>query len=223
MGREARCTVRHGRRVSEGKALLETDELVFRGEFRLRIPFAAMTSVEAVDGRLEVTSADGTAIFELGQPEAQRWAQRILHPPSLMDKLGVTAGARVVVVGVDDEPFWAYLRQRTDEISEGVSEISEGLSDDVSEGISEDVVGSAPADVVVLGVDEAADLAALPAVKQWIAPAGAVWVVWRKARKELTEHHIRESALEAGLVDVKVARFSGTHSALKLVIPVKNR
>ena len=49
--------------------------------------------------------------------------------------------------------------------------------------------------------------------------AGAVWAVWRKGRKELNENHIRAGAIAAGLVDVKVARFSATHSALKLVVP----
>jgi hypothetical protein len=47
--------------------------------------------------------------------------------------------------------------------------------------------------------------------------------VWVKGRKELNENHVREAALDAGLVDVKVARFSETHSALKLVVPRARR
>jgi hypothetical protein len=39
----------------------------------------------------------------------------------------------------------------------------------------------------------------------------------------LNENHVREAALDAGLVDVKVARFSATHSALKLVVPKAKR
>jgi hypothetical protein len=39
----------------------------------------------------------------------------------------------------------------------------------------------------------------------------------------MSENHIRDAALAAGLVDVKVARFSATHSALKLVIPKARR
>ena len=54
MGQEARCTLRFGNKVSEGKALLETDELVFRGDggVRQRVPFSEMRSVEANDGDL---------------------------------------------------------------------------------------------------------------------------------------------------------------------------
>lgn len=199
MGREARCRVRHGDQISEGKALLETDEVVFRGEFRLRISFRDMTRVEAADGRLEIDWPQGVAIFELGSPEAERWAERIVNPPSLMDKLGIKAGARVAVLAVDDGEFWKDLQDRTDEVSAG------------------------PCDAVVWGVDNVAELAAMSAMEEWIRPAGAVWVVWRKGRKELTENHIRDAALAAGLVDVKVARFSVTHSALKLVIPKARR
>jgi hypothetical protein len=47
--------------------------------------------------------------------------------------------------------------------------------------------------------------------------------VWAKGRKELNENHVRDAALDAGLVDVKVARFSATHSALKLVVPKAKR
>src|SRR2546421_5408387 len=202
MGREARCRAEFNGAVAEGKALLETDELVFRSpDFKLRIPFAAMTSVEAVDGRLHVSFPDGRTSFELGA-EAPRWAERILHPPTLMDKLDVKPGARVAVLGVDDERFWSALSARTGEIAQG---------------------GPGPADVVVWGVDEVGDLAAIAGMEDWIQPDGAIWAVWRKARKELTENHVREAALAAGLVDVKVARFSDTHSALKLVVPKARR
>ena len=197
MGREARCRVRFNDEVGEGTVRLETEELVFRGPFRLRIRFSETVSVEAVDGRLQVSFPEGTAAFELGPAEAERWAERILHPPTLMDKLGVKPGARVVVLGVDDESFWADLRRRTDDVA----------------------TGGGPADVVIWAVDDAAGLAALSQMEDWIQPDGAIWAVWRKARPELSENHVREAALVAGLVDVKVARFSESHSALKLVVP----
>jgi hypothetical protein len=202
MGREVRCRVRFNDEVGEGKARLETDELIFRGPFRLRLRFCEMTSVEAVDGRLEVTvPGGGAAAFELGPAEAERWAERIRHPPSLMDKLDVKPGARVAVLGVEDESFWAGLRRRTDDIT--------------TEG--------GPADVVIWRVNDSGDLAELSQMEDWIQPDGAIWAVWRKARPELTENDVREAALSVGLVDVKVARFSDSHSALKLVVPKARR
>jgi hypothetical protein len=43
VGAEAVCRVVYGDQVSEGKALLETAELLFRGDFRLKIPFREIT------------------------------------------------------------------------------------------------------------------------------------------------------------------------------------
>ena len=45
MGDEARATLRYDGQEVEGKALLETDELVFRGDVRLKVPLRSLTSV----------------------------------------------------------------------------------------------------------------------------------------------------------------------------------
>ena len=119
---------------------------------------------------------------------------------SLLDKLGVKDGTTIVVIEIDDADFRAELADR---------------------GVKTKKTG--PADVVIWGPEEPADLARLPALIEWIRPAGALWAVWPKGRKELNENHIREAALDSGLVDVKVARFSATHSALKLVVPKAKR
>ena len=59
MGAEARCQLRVGEAVHEGKALLETDELLFRGEkrgrergMRLAIPLASIRGVSGANGAL---------------------------------------------------------------------------------------------------------------------------------------------------------------------------
>jgi hypothetical protein len=119
---------------------------------------------------------------------------------SLLDKLGVKDGLRVVVLDVVDADFSGELAGRDVQL--------------VDEG---------PADIVVWGIDEAADFGRLPELIEWIRPAGALWAVWVKGRKELNENHVRDAALDAGLVDVKVARFSATRSALKLVVPKGKR
>ena len=200
MGREATGAVRIGDSAGKAKVLLETDELIFRGEVKGRVPFKALTRIEPAPDGLHLAWPEGEATVELPEAEAGRWRDRIANPPTLLDKLGVGDGTRVAVLDVDDRAFAGELSQRPVKR-----------------------VGAGPADVVVWGVDEAADLARLPALAEWIRPAGALWAVWPKGRKELNENHIREAALDAGLVDVKVARFSATHSALKLVIPKAKR
>src|ERR1051325_2096696 len=79
MGSEQLCTVRAGGKTSTGKALLETSEIVFRGDFRLKIPIASLQSAVVKDGELRLKWKDGSAIFELGE-RAAKWAETILHP-----------------------------------------------------------------------------------------------------------------------------------------------
>ena len=97
MGQSVRCLASFEGQSAEGTAELETDELRFRGAFRLKVPLREVRTAVALDGRLEVTFGAGTAVFDLG-PKAAAWADRILHPPSLLDKLGVRAGQRVGLV-----------------------------------------------------------------------------------------------------------------------------
>src|SRR5262245_44666756 len=98
VGFEASCTARLGRKVSEGTALLEHDALIFRGAFRVSIPLKSARSVTASDGDLTISSSEGTMILTLG-PVAAKWADRILHPKSRVDKLGVKSGSMVSIIG----------------------------------------------------------------------------------------------------------------------------
>jgi len=80
---------------------------------------------------------------------------------------------------------------------------------------------------VFLPADGRADLARLPGLKERIAPDGAIWVLRAKQAAgvgaAITELDVMAAGRAAGLVDVKVAAFSRTHSAAKLVIPVAQR
>src|SRR5450755_3923203 len=70
------------------------------------------------------------------------------------------------------------------------------------------------------------ELELLPAAKA-LAPAGMLWISWPKKSSgvatNLNENMIRESGLDAGLVDVKVCAVTEVWSGLKFVIPVRNR
>jgi hypothetical protein len=202
MGREAICRARMGRQASMGKARLEDRDLVFRGDFQVKVPLAALRRVEARAGALHLEWAGGTIALDLGE-EAARWADKIQHPPSRLDKLGVKPNARVSVIGIADEDFLAELRARTPDVTVGRAR-----------------AGSA---MVLVAMSARADLPRLTKLRAAIDKAGAVWVVWPKGRKEFREDDIRAYGPTAGLVDVKVARFSETLSALKMVIPRAQR
>ena len=202
MGLEAVCTVRSGKWESAGRALLETDELLFRGEFRLKIPLAEIRDARAKGSELTVRWSEGRAVFEIGD-SAAKWADRISNPRSRIDKLDVKPGKRVAVLGITDRSFLAELRARVPKFSTG--RVAAGT------------------DLVLFGASRESSLARLGKLRDTIAPNGAIWVIWPKGRADIHEDRVRGAALKTGLVDIKVMRFSETHGALKLVIPVANR
>lgn len=199
MGQEIACTGSSAGRRAAGRALLETDELLFRGEgLRLQIPYASVTAARAVDGVLEVDHEGGTSAFEIGD-KAARWAHQILNPKSVIEKLGVKPGQRVILRGMEADGFAADLEARGAELVE------------------------ADADHLFVLVDNHEDLAGIRGLVPLIARDGAVWTLRPKGRKDLTEGDVRAAGKAAGLVDVKVVRFSDTHTAEKFVIPVADR
>jgi len=202
MGKQSKCKCRWNSRTSNGKALLETDGIIFRGDFRLVIPLKEIKSIAAADGNLHIDSPQGKATFTLGA-EAAKWAGKILHPPSRVDKLGVKAGSRVSAVKLDDAEFLAELKT-----------------------VAADVTADKPGkqnDIVFYAAETRSDLKKLTALKAAIKPAAAIWVIYPKGVKIITAANVRSVGVAAGLVDVKVARFSERQTALKFVIPVKER
>ncbi len=202
VGQEVSCTAIFGNQKSQGRAYLETDALIFRGAFRLAIPYGQMTSVQAKGSRLRVRFPQGVATFDLGT-RAQQWAQKILHPKSLIDKLGVRPDDRVAVVRINDANFLRQLRSQTDRVALG--EVTKDL------------------DAIFLQADGKAALDRLRRLRTALKPAGGIWVVAPKGRKEITETDVLAAGQKAGLVDVKVVRFSETHTAHKFVIPRAKR
>ena len=202
MGQEAACEARFGGQISLGKALLETDALIFRGAFRLSIPLRGIQMAEAADGLLRVTSLEGTAVFALGS-QAEKWAHKIRNPRTLADKLDVKAGLRVSLCGVDDTGFREELNARTNDIREGKP--------------------AKDSDLIFLRAEGMKDLARLTSLQSFLKRSGGIWVVYPKGQSDITESDVLKAGRQAGLVDTKIARFSETHPAHKFVIPLARR
>src|SRR5882762_833468 len=119
VGNEVVCVVRFGKQKARGKALLETAEVIFRSEdgaLRLKLAFADLKSASAADGELRLETAEGPAIFQLGA-NAAKWCEKILHPKTRVEKLGVKANAAVSLVGDFDADFLGELRSVTKNVS----------------------------------------------------------------------------------------------------------
>jgi len=89
MGNEMSCKVRSASR-SRTEGLLETSEILFRGDFRLKIPFSTIKSAESVDGELACRLRKGSRFP--ARAAAEKWCEKILHPKSRIEKLGVKHG-----------------------------------------------------------------------------------------------------------------------------------
>jgi len=202
MGNELICKVQCGKQQSEGKALLETSEIIFRGDFRLKIPFSMIKSAKAVDGELRLQTAEGLAIFHLGA-QAEKWCQKILHPKSRIEKLGVKPGARVALLGKFDEEFLREVGGLTKSISKGKAAVD--------------------SECIFFAAELKKDLSALTKMAKSMEGPAALWIIYPKGLKEITENDVLSAGRKAGLKDVKVVGFSATHTALKFVIPLANR
>jgi hypothetical protein len=81
-----------------------------------------------------------------------------------------------------------------------------------------------PCDIVFFGAHEVRDLARLNTLKTWIEPDGAIWVIRAKGgRSPLRDTDVIAGGLAAGLVDNKIASFSDTHGAMRLVFRLRDR
>jgi hypothetical protein len=202
MGDQVDCKARFKNQVSLGKAYLETDKLLFRGDFRVSILLNEITSSSSDLGKLTVSCPQGTLVLELGA-RAAKWETRIKSPKSLLDKLGVKPDSKVSVLGIDDTDFWNDIQARTQSVSKG------RLTKDC--------------DHVFWGADDVEALDKLASLKGHIKKDGAIWVVFPKGKKHIREVDVIRAGKVAGLVDNKVVAFSATHTGLRFVIPVALR
>ena len=198
MGLEAHCQVRINERTVDVKALLESDELILRGEHRARLAFSSLDGIEAADGQLRLQHQDDKIVLHLGTA-AERWAEKIRNPRTLLDKLGVKPGMRAAAIRLTDADLLQQLRTTI-----ALTEAPAGASPDLS---------GSTYDLIFLQIDSLADLASLSALRGMIVQAGAVWVVHPKGRRDLKDTDVMAAGKAAGLVDNKVARVSEVHSA----------
>ncbi len=212
MGNAMKCRARSGKRESEGQALLETSEIIFRGDFRLKIPFTAIQAAKAVNGELRLRTAEGLTTFELGKGAAEKWCEKILHPKSRIEKLGVKAGAAVALIGfgkADDDSL-----KELGELTKAVKKVSES---------------GVPADVewIFFKAETQKELSGIAKISKGMRGAAALWVVYPKGNPKgqgkITEGDVLAAGRAAGLKDVKVVGFSAAATALKFVIPVSQR
>jgi hypothetical protein len=119
---------------------------------------------------------------------------------SRIEKLGIEAGQSVLLIGVTDAHFLAELQ-----------------------GCGARITRTRSPDVIFCLVETRAALQKLPELARRMKRDGALWTLRPKGSPHISESDVMKAGKAAGLVDIKVVRFSDTHTAEKFVVPKKLR
>jgi hypothetical protein len=194
MGREAVCTCEWAGTVAEVKALLESNELILRGDIRKRVPFSEIADVKVQSDCLRFRVGGDRVELSLGSSVGTKWAAAITGPPpSLARKLRITNTTVVRTIGdAEDENLKSALAEAAR-------------------------VSGRDADLIVACVDTPESLkAALKQARKQLSDSVPIWIVYAKGPGyALNETAIRSLLRGEGLMDTKVASVSNELSALR--------
>jgi hypothetical protein len=136
-------------------------------------------------------------------PLKTRAPERDYSHRTLAEKLGIKPGQRIAVLGLQEAEFQRDLEAIVPDYSRGTR-----VSD---------------ADMIFFSAESKADLSKLKSLSGSICKSGGIWVVYPKGQTHIREIDVINAGKSAGLTDNKVVRFSATHTALRLVIPLAKR
>jgi hypothetical protein len=197
MGREAICDCTFNGTTAKVKALLESEELILRGDIHLRAPLHALHHVRVESESLCFNLDKGPIRLDLGAATAKSWAKKIkTPPPSLADKLGITGKTVRTIGSISDRALDSALHSAA-------------------------LVRAQNPDLILSCVDTPESLAAtLRDAKVQLARSIPIWLIYRKGPGHpLNESAIRTTLRAQGLMDTKVASVSAELTALRFSLP----
>lgn len=126
----------------------------------------------------------------------------------LVKKLGIKEGFRASLVGAPND-----FRSELEDLPSGVSFVTSVQAD---------------LDFIMFFAKTSTELTAnFSRLAARLKPTGMLWIAWPKKASgvatDLTDAVVRQTGLDAGLVDVKVCAVNQIWSGLKFVIRVKDR
>ena len=198
MAMESACTLRVGRDRFEGKVRLDGDYIDFAGQTKFRFRLAEIRRPRRESDAIRFDFHGTDVAIRMDEKTSARWIESIMNPESLADKLGVKDGQAVRVMNLDDIELMGSLREK-----------------------SVKMVSAPPArcDMVMLGVERAAELRQIGDLSETLRPGGAIWVVLPKSVRTVTKANVVTAAREAGLNNVKAIDYSETQAAYKITRP----
>jgi hypothetical protein len=203
MGQETKAKARIEGGALEGRLYLESDQLLFRGGgMRLAIAVKNIKGASANGGTLVLAVGRKKYQFDIGTL-AQRWADRISNPRTLVQKLGVKSDSTIAYIGARDAKLLAELESAAEAVSKKCTRRDY--------------------DLIFVGVEKPSDLELLEGLGASIKSNGGLWVIFPKGTPDLKAEIIIPKVKSRGLVDIKVARVSDRLTGMKFVIPVHLR
>ena len=191
MGREVQCACRWGGESGAVKALLESDEIIVRGDIKHRVRLAQITNARVDDEGLQFTVGGHAVTLAMTGSEATHWQKKInTPPPSLREKLGLKGSSKALVLG----------------------EINDASLREALEGFTATTPKDA-AMVIALAQDDG-QLAAAAQAHSLLATNSFVWIVHGKGKAtRFGETPVREGMRSRGFIDTKVAAVSASLTA----------
>ena len=113
-------------------------------------------------------TVNGLAVFEIG-PAAEKWREKILHPKTRIEKIGVKPGAKVSLLGNFDADFLDELKP-------------------LAGSVTKDKV-AADSDTIFFAADSVKELSSVSKIAKSLKGATAMWIVYPKGQK--THHRER--------------------------------
>ena len=183
--------------MAEAKLHLDSKALSLRGEMRLDIPRADIRDVLLGDDGVRVLTDGSELLMEFGEIEANRWQKALLKkPPTLAEKLGVSAEAPAFVHGAfDDVP------------------LAEALVDATVE-----TPGEAAILLAVLIAEQDLQAASDLALAH---PGKHIWMVHRKGKAIVGDTMIRMHMRGLGFIDSKTSAVSDQLTATRYRLRAK--
>jgi hypothetical protein len=198
MGREALCECTFGDTTASVKALLESEELILRGDIRVRAPLHTLKNVRVEEECLCFHLDRQHPIrLRLGTKTAESWAKKIKSPPpTLADKLGITGKILRIIGPISDRALDSAI-------------------------CSAALVRAENPELILACIDTPETLATtLRDARKQLARGIPIWLVYRKGSGHpLNEAVIRTTLRAQGLMDTKVASVSSERTALRFNLP----
>lgn len=177
----------------EGHLHVDSNELSFRStDLKWSVKVGPGTNAKSTDGELVVRRGSKSATFRVGL-NADKWVDKILHPPSRGKKLGLKAGTRYWMSGEFESTFHDELR------GHGLGEARSTKS----------------CDVAFVLMHTSADLKMFDKIVKASEPGTHLWAVYPKGKEGVGQTEVIARAREHGMGPGKGIAFDDVYSAMR--------